>query len=76
MWLVAGVFAIKHNGLELPYRTFDRRQQVNQAAVVKNKRLGPVLAYIAERQKELDMSRSKKAPRRLGQADRHMFKAG
>ncbi|EIM30264.1 ISNCY family transposase [Microvirga lotononidis] len=56
-----GRFAIKHKGLELPYRPFDRRQQVDQAAVVENKRLGPVLAYIAERQKELDMSRSRKA---------------
>jgi hypothetical protein len=48
---------------------------VNQAAIVENKRLGPVLAYIAERQKELDMSRSTKAPRRRGQTD-HMFKIG
>src|SRR5215212_9019875 len=46
-----GRLAIKHKGLELPYRIFDRRQQVDQAAVVENKRLGPVLAYIAERQK-------------------------
>ena len=70
-----GRLAIKHNDHELPYRTFDRRQQVNQAAVVENKRLGPILAYVTERQKELDMGRSKKAPRRRGQADRHMFKA-
>src|SRR3954447_1024090 len=70
-----GRLAIKHNGRELPYRTFDRRQQVNQAAVVENKRLGPVLAYIAERQKALDMSRSKKAPRRQGQRN-HMFRVG
>src|SRR3982751_6105607 len=70
-----GRLAIKHNGRELPSRTFDRRQQVNQAAVVENKRLGPVLAYIAERQKALDMSRSKKAPRRQGQRN-HMFKVG
>ena len=62
-----GRLAIKHKGLELPYRTFDKRQRVNQAAVVENKRLGPVLAYIAERQKELDMGRSKKAPSRRGQ---------
>ena len=57
----------------------DRRQrkrlQVNQAAIVENKRLGPVLAYIAEKQKELDMSRSAKAPRRRGQRN-HMFKVG
>ena len=39
------------------------------------RRLGPVLAYIAEKQKELDMSRSAKAPRRRGQKN-HMFKVG
>ena len=70
-----GRFAIRHNGVDLPYRTFDKLQQVNQAAIVENKRLGPVLAYIAERQKERDMSRSKKAPRRQGQRN-HMFKVG
>ena len=70
-----GRFAIKHKGLSLPYRIFDRRQRVNQAAVVENKRLGPVLAYIAERQKDCAMSRSQKAPRRQGQRD-HMFKVG
>src|SRR5918993_19214 len=70
-----GRLAIKHKRRDLPYRVFDKRQQVNQAAIVENKRLGPVLAYIAERQKELDMSRSKKAPRRRGQAAR-LFKVG
>src|SRR5215475_10770553 len=44
-----GRFAIRHNGVDLPYRTFDKRPQVNQAAIVENKRLGPVLAYIAEK---------------------------
>jgi hypothetical protein len=66
---------IRHNGVDLPYRTFDKRPQVNQAAIVENKRLGPILAYIAEKQKELDMSRSAKAPRRRGQKN-HMFKIG
>ena len=70
-----GRLAIRHNGVDLPYRTFDKRPQVNQATIVENKRLGPVLAYIAEKQKELDMSRSAKAPRRRGQ-DNHMFKIG
>src|SRR5450759_1255333 len=68
-----GRLAIRHNGVDLPYRTFDKRPQVNQAAIVENKRLGPILAYIAEKQKELDMSRSAKAPRRRGQTN-HMFK--
>ena len=70
-----GRLAIRHNGVDLPYRAFDKRQRVNQAAIVENKRLGPVLAYIAEKQKELDMSRSAKAPRRRGQTN-HMFKVG
>ena len=70
-----GRLAIRHSGVDLAYRTFDKRPQVNQAAIVENKRLGPVLAYIAERQKELDMSRSAKAPRRRGQKN-HMFKIG
>src|SRR5665811_2015658 len=70
-----GRLAIRYNGGDLPYRTFDKRPQVNQAAIVENKRLGPILAYIAEKQKELDMSRSAKAPRRRGQTN-HMFKVG
>src|SRR5436190_2460665 len=70
-----GRLAIRHDGVDLPYRTFDKRPQVNQAAIVENKRLGPVLAYIAEKQKELDMTRSSSAPRRRGQRN-HMFKSG
>ena len=44
----------------------------NQAAIVDNKRLGPILAYIAEQQKKLDMSRSAKAPRRRGQKNHYV----
>jgi hypothetical protein len=39
-----GRLSIRHDGVDLPYRTFDKRPQVNQAAIVENKRLGPVLA--------------------------------
>ncbi len=60
---------------DLPDRVFDKRQRVNQAAIVENKRLGPVLAYIAERRKELDMNRSRNAPQRRGQAA-SLFKVG
>ena len=42
-----GRLAIRHNGLDLPYRIFDKVQKVDQAAIVENKRLGPVLAFIA-----------------------------
>jgi len=70
-----GRFAIRHQGRDLPYRIFDKLQQVDQAAIVENKRLGPALAYIAERQKELNMKRSGRAPRRQGQG-KSLFKAG
>lgn len=70
-----GRFAIKHQGRELPYRTFDKLQQVDQAAIVENKRLGPVLAYIAEQQQLRDEGRRKKAPRRRGQG-KNLFRVG
>ena len=69
-----GRIAIRHKGRDLPYRIFDKLQKVNQAAIVENKRLGEVLAYAAARQAEQTRARSKKAPRRQGQAERHMFK--
>ena len=65
-----GRIAIRHKGRDLPFRTFDKLQKVNQAAIVENKRLGEVLAYIAARTERS----SKKAPRRQGQAERHVFK--
>jgi hypothetical protein len=70
-----GRIAIRHKGRDLPYRTFDKLQKVNQAAIVENKRLGEVLAYIAARQEQRTEGRSKSAPSRRGQAERHMFKA-
>ena len=39
-----GRLVIKHKGRELPYRIFDKVRQVDQAAIVENKRLGAVLA--------------------------------
>src|SRR4030081_2191233 len=39
-----GRLTIRYNGVDLPYRIFDKRPQVNQAAIVENKRLGPILA--------------------------------
>ena len=71
----AGGWRNRYHGVDLPYRIFDKRPQVNQAAIVEKKRLGPILAYIAEQQKKLDMSRSAKVPRRRGQKN-HMLKLG
>ena len=69
-----GRLAIRHNGVDLPYRTYDKLRRVTQAAIVENKRLSEVLAYVAQRQQERDEQRSAKAPRRRGQGERHMFK--
>ena len=54
--------------------TYDKIRKVTQAAIVENKRLSEVLAYVAQRQQERDEKRSAKAPRRRGQPERHMFK--
>ena len=69
-----GRLAIRHNGVDLPYRTYDKLRRVTHAAIVENKRLSEVLAYVAQRQQERDEQRSAKAPRRRGQDERHMFK--
>ncbi len=69
-----GRLAIRHQGVDLPYRTYDKLRRVTQAAIVENKRLGEVLAYVAQRQQERDEQRSAKAPRRRGQGERHLFK--
>ncbi|MBO1915608.1 ISNCY family transposase, partial [Microvirga sp. 3-52] len=41
---------IRWKGLPLAYAVFDKLQRVNHAAIVENKRLGEVLAWIKERQ--------------------------
>jgi hypothetical protein len=45
-----GRFEVRWKGLSLPYRVFDKDQRVTHAAIVDNKRLGEVLAYVKERQ--------------------------
>ena len=70
-----GRLSIRHDGVDLPYRMhYDKIRKVTQAAIVENKRLSEVLAYVAQRQQERDEKRSAKAPRRRGQPERHMFK--
>jgi hypothetical protein len=41
---------VRWKGLSLPYTVFDKAQRVSQAAVVENKRLGEVLAFIRAQQ--------------------------
>ena len=67
-----GRLAIRHRGVDLPYRTFDKLRRVDQAAVVENKRLGAVLAHIRDRQAETARKRNGAAPSRSFQPG-HMF---
>jgi transposase len=67
-----GRLAIRHKGIDLPYSIFDKIRQVDQAQIVDNKRLGAVLAYIREQQKQREQRRSTSSPRRRGQPN-HMF---
>jgi hypothetical protein len=45
-----GRLEIRWKGLPLAYAVFDKLQRVSHAAIVENKRLGAVLAWIKERQ--------------------------
>ena len=45
-----GRLAIRHNGVDLAYCTFDKIRQVDQGAIADNKRLGAVLAMIRDEQ--------------------------
>jgi transposase len=45
-----GRLEIRWQGLSLPYRAFDKDQRVTHAAIVENKRLGEVLAFIKNQQ--------------------------
>ena len=72
-----GRLAIRYRGVELAYRTFDKIQQVDQGAIVENKRLGAVLAFIREEQLRREpQRRSAKAPRRRDQHNPRLFKVG
>ena len=45
-----GTLEVPSNGRVLPYRTFDKDQRVNPAAIVENKRLGHALSLIKAQQ--------------------------
>src|ERR1700756_2523398 len=45
-----GRFAIRHKGVALPFRVFDKIQTVAPGAIVENKRLGEALAMVQAHQ--------------------------
>jgi transposase len=70
-----GRLAIRHNGVDLAYRTFDKVRQVDQGAIADNKQLGAVLAMIRDEQLRRKPER-RSGPRRRDQRDARLFKVG
>ena len=69
-----GRLEIEHEGVALPYTTFDKVKPTKRAEVVENKRLDDVLSIMAQIAPVEPRKRSQAAPKRRGQAN-HMFTA-
>jgi hypothetical protein len=59
-----GRIELRADGTALPYTTYDRLPEVNQGAIVENKRLGHVLQIVQQVQSERDNRRSQSTPSR------------
>jgi hypothetical protein len=70
-----GRLSIRHDGVELAYRIFDKIRHVDQGAIADNKRLGPILAVIRDEQLRRGPQR-RSGPRRRDQRDARLFKVG
>ncbi|MCY2848550.1 hypothetical protein OXA69_29630, partial [Klebsiella pneumoniae] len=53
---------LRLNGVVLPYSTYDRLSEIDQGAVVDNKRLGRTLEFIGLVQSKRDNTRSQSIP--------------
>jgi hypothetical protein len=53
-----GTVAIKYQGVDLPYRVFDKVRHVEPADIASNKRLGAALQYAQDQQREHPVTRS------------------
>ena len=63
-----GRLEVRWKGRPLPYSAFDKLQRVSHAAIVENKRLGEVLAWIKEQQdNQPRYTRLPEGPRRSDQ---------
>jgi hypothetical protein len=63
-----GRLEIRWKGLPLPYSAFDHLQRVSHAAIIENKRLGEVLAWIKQQQDKRPLHRGDLVgPRRSNQ---------
>src|SRR6202171_3214488 len=65
-----GRLEVRWKGRSLPYSAFDKLQRVSHAAIVENKRLGEILAWIKEQQdRQPRFNRVPDGPRRSNQKD-------
>lgn len=62
-----GRIEIWANGFPLPYSTYDRLSEINQGAIVENKRLGHALQVAQIVQEQRDNRRGRSAPARTNQ---------
>jgi len=70
-----GRLSIRHNGVELAYRSFDKIRHVDESAIADNKQLEAVLAMIRDEQLRRGSER-RSGPRRRDQSDTRLFKVG
>ena len=61
-----GRLEVRWQGLSLPFKAFDKDQRVSHAAIVENKRLGEVLAFIKRQQDLRPPPRVKTNSEKLG----------
>src|SRR6516162_4430182 len=59
-----GRFAVRYEGVALPFRVFDKIQTVAPGAIVENKRLGAALAFARELQASYPTKHRRGDPRR------------
>ena len=59
-----GRFAVRHDGVALAFRVFDKIETVAPGAIVENKRLGAALAFARELQASYPPNRRRGDPRR------------
>jgi hypothetical protein len=62
-----GRIEVRANGSALPYTIYDRLSEVDQGAVVENKRLGHILQMAQLVQEQRDSRRGRSAPARTNQ---------
>ncbi|WP_447867685.1 ISNCY family transposase [Rahnella bonaserana] len=71
-----GTIELRANGTSLPFTTYDRLGDIDQGAIVDNKRLGRTLQMIKLVQEQRDNTRSQALPRQDGEASRRKKSPG